>query len=270
MRVLMVVMLLFGILNAESREALLIGNSDYEHMSELNNPSSNLKRLKKVLKSLDFKVQIEMNLKSKEMYETIEKFQNRLANNRKNIGFLYYTGHGCQVNNQGYLIPINVDTTKKLDIKYDALNINKMLEKFDEAGNRVNMFFLDACRDVAMGTKGGTKGLGQLTDTQKGSLIVYATKAGQVAQDNNKFVNSLIDNLNQPNQNVRDMAYNISDSVAENTSGNQIPVVFATWLPKVVLKVDKLRVGTSSINKESENIIIPDIPEEFFSDGYNN
>jgi len=136
MKILMVVMLLFGILNAESREALLIGNSDYEHMSELNNPSSNLKRLKKVLKSLDFKVQIEMNLKSKEMYETIEKFQNRLANNRKNIGFLYYTGHGCQVNNQGYLIPINVDTTKKLDIKYDALNINKMLEKFDGQKNQ--------------------------------------------------------------------------------------------------------------------------------------
>ncbi|HHS91973.1 MAG TPA: caspase family protein, partial [Campylobacterales bacterium] len=205
MRVLLVITLLFGILNAQNREALLIGNSNYQYISNLNDTSSNLSRLQTTLESLGFTVKVKNNLEAKRLKQAIDNFKERLAQNRDTIGFLYYSGHGCQVDNVGYLIPTNVNSSKKLDVKYDALNIDKMLESLKEAGNRVNMLFLDACRDnTPTGTKGGKKGLAQAPLTPKGTLVVYATEATKTADDNNNFVNSLITQIQQPNQSIRD------------------------------------------------------------------
>ena len=150
---------------------------------------------------------------------------------------MYYTGHGCQLDYQGYLIPTNVDTTKKLKIKYNALNINEMLENLKEAGNKVNLLFLDACRDVPTGARGGTRGLAQPTNNPKGSLVVYATEAGKVANDNDKFINALIENINKPNQQIESLGSNISRVVAKKTNYTQVPVVYAKLLPEnMVLK----------------------------------
>jgi hypothetical protein len=232
---IMILMMLSTLLFGEDREALLIGNSNYKYISTLDDPSSNLNKLKKVLKGLEFNVEIKKDLNSENLEEAIERFVSRLSKNRESVGFLYYTGHGCQVDYQGYLIPVDLDTKKRLKIKYNALNINKMLESISDANNRVNMVFLDACRDVPTGAKGASKGLGQPTNTPNGSLIVYATKAGEVAEDNSYFLDAIVKNLRKTNQNIRDMGDNISLSVAKKSAYHQIPVVYSMLLPKMVL-----------------------------------
>jgi hypothetical protein len=236
MRLAIMIALMFTLLSAESREALLIGNSNYQYITNLDDPSSNLKRLKKTLEGLDFNAKIETNLNSENLEASIDDFAKRLSKNSDSIGFLYYTGHGCQVDYQGYLIPTNVNTKIKRKIKYNAMNINEMLEILKDAGNRVNMVFLDACRDVPTGAKGGTKGLGQPVARPKGSLIVYATEAGKVANDNSKFINSLIENISKPNQSIRNIGDNISNDVAQKSAYAQIPEVYTKLLPSMVLK----------------------------------
>jgi len=236
MRFILLLLITLTLSNAQNREALLIGNSNYKHISNLDDPSYNLNRLKKTLKVLNFKVKIRTNLNSENLESAIDNFASRLSRSSDTIGLLYYTGHGCQVDYQGYLVPTNVDTQKKLKIKYNALNINKMLETLKEAGNRVNMVFLDACRDVPTGAKGGTKGLGQPVARPKGSLIVYATESGKVANDNSKFINSLIENISKPNQSIRNIGDNISNDVAQKSAYAQIPEVYTKLLPSIVLK----------------------------------
>jgi hypothetical protein len=142
------------------------------------------------------------------------------------------------LDNVGYLVPTNVDTQKKIDIEYDALNIDKMLKILESANNRLNMLFLDACRDIPSGVKGGTKGLGQAPLTPKGTLIVYATEAKKTANDNARFIDSLIKHIQEPNRNIRDIADDISNEVADQTRENQIPEVFSKRLPTpmIVLK----------------------------------
>lgn len=235
MRVLILLGLMIGVLNAKSRYALLIGNSNYQYINTLKDPSTNINRLKKSLEDLDFTVTVEKNLNSENLEEAIEQFSNRLAQDKNNIGFLYYSGHGCQLNHQGYLVPTDVDTKNRVKIKHHALSINEMLDTLSMANNRVNMLFLDACRDVPTGTRGGTKGLGQPTATPKGSLVVYATEAGKTAEDNSDFIDALIKNIKQPNEDIKDIADNISNAVADKTREKQIPVVFYKRLPKVVL-----------------------------------
>jgi len=255
MRLSIILALMLTFLSAEPREALLIGNSNYQHISNLDDPSANLNRLKKTLKDLDFNVKIKTNLNSEELEESIDNFAKRLAKSSDAIGFLYYTGHGCQVDYQGYLVPTNVDTKIKRKIKYNALNINEMLETLEDAGNRVNMVFLDACRDIPTGAKGGTKGLGQPINTPNGSLVVYATKAGEVAKDNSYFIDALIKNLKTSNQTVRDLGDNISLSVSQKSSQQQIPVVYSSLLPKLLLSSNKMNVvNTLKVDKVEEKI----------------
>ena len=222
------------LLSAQPKEALLIGNSHYQHISNLNNPSTNLNRLKRTLEDLDFNVKIKTDLDDVHLEESIEVFAKRLARSRDTIGFLYYTGHGCQVAHQGYLLPTNVDSQDRLKVKHHALNINEMIERLKDAGNRVNMFFLDACRDVPTSTKGGSKGLGQIKNTPKGTLVVYATKAGEVAEDNSDFINSIIKSIKEPKQSIRNLPYSISDRFTQ-IGTSQMPIFSAVGIPKVVL-----------------------------------
>ncbi len=70
------------------------------------------------------------------------------------------------------------------------------------------------------------------TNTPKGSLVVYATEAGKVANDNAKFINALIENINKPNQQIESLGSNISRVVAKKTNYTQIPVVYAKLLPE--------------------------------------
>jgi len=255
MRLLMILIMVIGALSAESRVALLIGNSDYKYIDTLQDPSTNINRLKKSLEDLDFTVTVEKNLNSEYLSEAIEQFAKRLAQDKNNIGFLYYSGHGCQLNHQGYLVPTDVDTKNRVKIKHHALSINEMLDTLSMANNRVNMLFLDACRNVPTGTRGGTKGLGQPTATPKGSLVVYATEAGKTAEDNSNFINALIDNIKQPNEDIKDMADNISNAVADKTGEKQIPVVFYKRLPTVtILRVEKIPKYDLSIKKYVDKV----------------
>jgi len=234
MRVTLLFVMMLSFLTAQPREALLIGNNNYQYITNLNDPLPNLKRLKKRLEDIDFHVKIKTNLNAENLEYAIEQFRNRLARSSDTIGFLYYTGHGCQVDYQGYLVPTNVDTTKKLKVKYNALNINEMQETLKEAGNRVNMIFLDACRDIPLGAKGSSKGLGQIQNTPKGTLVVYATQAGQIAKDNSNFINSIINTIALPNQSIRNLPYSISD--AFKSADGQKPISSAMEIPKIVLK----------------------------------
>ena len=126
MRFFILSLFLTLLLSANNKEALLIGNSNYRHITDLENPKPSIKKLKKVLQQLNFHVTTAYNLDAENLSSTIEQFRDRLSKN--SIGFLYYSGHGCQLNHQSYLVPTNVDTTKSSKIKYHALSIGELLD----------------------------------------------------------------------------------------------------------------------------------------------
>lgn len=54
----------------------------------------------------------------------------------------------------------------------------------EQAGNSLNLVFLDACRDNPFGwMRSGTRGLSVVGIQPPGSIVVYATSAGSTAQD---------------------------------------------------------------------------------------
>ena len=91
----------------EKRIALVIGNSNYEK-GELNNPVNDAKLIANTLDSLDFEVLEAYNVSTKrELTKVIREFG--VKRDSADIGFVYYAGHGVQINNENFYFPLKRD-----------------------------------------------------------------------------------------------------------------------------------------------------------------
>lgn len=225
MRYLVFILLFVSVVNAQDKVALLIGNYDYEKIGKLQNSSTDIDALAKTLESIGFHVIKKYNLNAKNMRETLYSFQKELNKYDKPISFVYYGGHGVQVDGNNYLIPTDVNTRTRNDIHYNTIGVNYILSLLDSANTKANLLFLDTCRDVPNGYRSSTHGLGQPKMVVSRTLIVFSTEAGNVSLDNNLFIKELIKSLQVPYSTIGKIAYDISNSVAKKTYNRQIPMV---------------------------------------------
>ena len=95
----------------------------------------------------------------------------------------------CRSASKNYLIPIDAKIERAADLNLDAFDVQRVLDQM-EAEKRVNLIFLDACRDnpltrsLARNSGGGTRstavGMGLApVQSAAGTLIAYATAAEQ-------------------------------------------------------------------------------------------
>jgi formylglycine-generating enzyme required for sulfatase activity len=192
---------------AEQRVALVIGNSDYKKITPLRNPSNDAKDMAIALRSLDFEVTEKINLNRQQMAKAIYQFGKKLG--KGVTGLFYYAGHGVQVEGRNYLIPLNAVIKDKDEVRYESINVERILHKMKSAGNLTNIIILDACRNNPFKGRGGFRdmslGLARV-DAPTGSLIVYATGPGEKAADgkgkNGLFTKHLLKNISRPNLDI--------------------------------------------------------------------
>ncbi|MBF0289637.1 MAG: caspase family protein [SAR324 cluster bacterium] len=209
----------------EQHIALIIGNANYES-SPLRNPGNDAHDIAAVLKKKGFDVTLQLDGTKREMENEIRKFGKNLQ--KGGVGFFYYAGHGMQVKGVNYLIPIKTNIESEDDIPYEAVNANMVLSKMDTAGNRLNMVFLDACRDnpFARSFRSGSKGLAQM-DAPSGTLVGYATSPGKTAADgtgrNGVFTSNFLKQIEQPGLEIGMMMRKVRTGVRSDTGGKQTP-----------------------------------------------
>jgi hypothetical protein len=109
-----------------------------------------------------------------------------------------------------------------------ALDANQVLDKMEQAGNRLNIVILDACRDnpFARSFRSKQNGLAQM-DAPSGVLIAFATAPGAVAYDgegvNGVYTKHLLRNLGIPGLPVELVLKRVREGVSNETGGKQIP-----------------------------------------------
>ncbi len=211
--------------NSEERYALVIGNADYE-VGRLKNPVNDATDMAKVLRNKGFQVTLLTNAKQKQMKKAIKKFGNSLR--KGGVGLFFYAGHGMQVKGVNYLIPIGAEIEEEDEIEYEAVESNLVLSKMDSAGNRLNMVFLDACRDnpFARSFRSSSKGLATM-DAPSGTLAAFATAPGKTAADgtgrNGLFTGHLIKYMNQPGLPLTKMMMEVRKEVLSDSGKKQTP-----------------------------------------------
>ena len=209
----------------EQRVALVIGNSAYQY-APLRNPQNDAVDMASSLNNLGFKVTKRLNASRREIEEAINSFGRELR--KGGVGLFYFAGHGVQVNGINYLIPIGTNIESEGDVRYEAVNANRVLSKMQDAGNPLNLVFLDACRNnpFARQFRSTEQGLAPM-DAPKGSFVAYATAPGDVAAEgdnrNGIFTKHLLRYMREPGLEVGLMMRKVRTGVQNDTSGKQTP-----------------------------------------------
>jgi uncharacterized caspase-like protein len=166
----------------EERVALVIGNAAYRSVSPLPNPVNDARLIAATLQKADFKVTLREDLDRAGLVNALREFGNRM--NDRTIALFYYAGHGLQLRDRNYLVPVDAEIRSEDEIPIAGVDLGFILGRMSFARSRVNIVILDACRDnpFAQSTGPAARGLAQM-DAPVGTLLAYATAPGKVADD---------------------------------------------------------------------------------------
>jgi uncharacterized caspase-like protein len=209
----------------EHRSALVIGNSAYPD-SSLANPVNDARAIAASLKQLGFEVVEVENGSLKDMERAVVAFGGKLR--AGGVGLFFYAGHGLQVKGQNYLVPVDARIDDEGSVRIETVPVDLVTEQMGDAGNRLNMIVLDACRNnpFERRLRGGGRGLAAM-DAATGTLVAYATAPGSVAADgsgkNGLYTGELLKALQEPGLKVEDVFKRVRVSVMELSHGAQTP-----------------------------------------------
>ncbi|MCK5718018.1 MAG: SUMF1/EgtB/PvdO family nonheme iron enzyme, partial [Thiomargarita sp.] len=212
-----------------ARIALIIGNGNYQHVPDLDNPVNDAKDMAKILKKLGFEVIVQYNLTLQEMTEITKNFGARLQK-KGDVGLFYFSGYGVQRKGRNFLVPIDAQVTNVADIPLKTFEVNRLLKQMEQANSGINMIILEACRDNPFqnNTHNLKKGLSKI-DSPLGTLIAYATFPDSVSYDNadernSSYTKYFLEALKQhPHWSVLDILTEVTKQVSLKTNKTQIP-----------------------------------------------
>jgi formylglycine-generating enzyme required for sulfatase activity len=213
---------------AETRIALVIGNSDYAG-GPLPNPANDAKLIGDELINLGFDVIARRNADQIAMKRAIQEFGARLEKaGPDSVGLFYYAGHGVQLNGRNYLIPTTARIEREGDVEIEAVSADWVIEQMRYARNRLNIVILDACRNnpFTRSMRSVDHGLATM-DAPAGILIAYSTAPGSVAADgtgrNSPYTEALTRAIHELHEPVEQVFKHVRVGVMSATSGKQVP-----------------------------------------------
>lgn len=216
-----------NVTTSEKRVALVFGNSNYTGQANLGqNPINDARGIASTLRGLGFEVIIKTDANLYTMNNAIREFGRQ--NKDADVAFFYFAGHGMQVEQVNYLLPVGVNIREQNDVSFESVSVNTV-QKIMETSNpdRLNLIVLDACRNNPFRSwqRGGNGGLADMTPPS-GTLIAFATSPGSTASNgsghNGLYTGELIEQLKKP-QRIEDVFINTRVEVEKKSGGQQSP-----------------------------------------------
>ena len=240
-----------SLLWAETRVALVIGNSNYAHVSSLENPENDAVDISIALEGLGFEVILSTDQSQSDLRASIDRFQ--VAAQTADVVLLYYAGHGFQVSGQNYLVPVDAKLAGIEDLQDQTLALNDVVTAMEQSPG-IKLVFLDACRDNPFGVEleeEAGSGLARV-GTAADFMFVYATQPDNVAYDgagrNSFFTEAVLSHIYRPGQDLAEMMINVRRDVLAATGGRQVP-----WENSSLTR--QFRFDTSPVTASEETLL---------------
>jgi hypothetical protein len=223
----------------EERLALVIGNSNYRHVTPLRNPRADAEDMAKALCDLGFEIIDGYDLDRTAMDDRTSEFARRAQT--ADLAFVYYSGHGLQFEGRNYLVPIDGRLEDRHDLRR-MVELDLLTE--DTSAAKKAILVVDACRNDPTRDGSLTRALGvesrsiagvgpglALPNLNPGSrtLVAFAARPGSVAFDskagsrNSPYVEALLQRIKTPDVDVEQMLGRVQDDVAKATGNAQQP-----------------------------------------------
>ena len=194
----------------ERRVALVIGNNDYQNVVKLEKAVNDANAVSAELRKVGFEVQLLNNAGQKKMNQAINEFVQKVSGG--GVGVFFFAGHGLQINNQNFLVPVDMDSPNDpADVADQAISVPVLQDKLADAKAKYTLLVLDACRNNPLPKKAGrsigsTRGLA-MTNSPSGQTVLYSAGANQEALDslgnndknpNGLFTREFLPTISQP------------------------------------------------------------------------
>jgi formylglycine-generating enzyme required for sulfatase activity len=218
------------------RVALVIGNAAYSDVGTLANPEADAKAVAAALQAAGFdEVRHFANLSAESMRQELKAFSSLTTT--ADVAVIYYAGHGVEVTDQNYLVPVDAKLLRSTDIDFEAISLAAVRQAVSGAA-KLRIVVLDACRNNPFklegkgGTRAATRGLGRI-EPSAGEVVAYAAKEGTLAQDgpanlNSPFAAALVNSLREPGLEIRLLFGKVRDDVLTATGNEQEPYTYAS------------------------------------------
>lgn len=218
-----------------ARVALVIGNSEYQAVAPLRNPRNDAEDIATSLERLEFTVTRAFDLGARETNLALRDFSRLAAS--ADMALIYYAGHGMEIDNTNYLIPVDARLERASDVPFEATELEKLLQAVQGA-DTLRLVLLDACRNnpfLTQMAEARNRSLGQglaRIEPTGGVLVAYAAKGGTIAYDgdgrNSPYAAALLRHLEEPGLEIGQFFRRVRDTVYRDTGGLQEPFTYGS------------------------------------------
>lgn len=207
------------------RVALVIGNAAYAD-APLKNPVNDAEDIAAALRGLGFNVTQLSNRNRSQFTAAIRDFGRNAAG--AEAALFYYAGHGVQVRGRNFLLPVGQRFVEEGEVETDGVEVNSVLARLEDAGAKVSLIILDACRSnpLQRSGRGAVRGLARM-EAPSGALVAFAAQPGAEAQDGNGrngvFTQHLLQHIGTPGASVEQVFKRVRADVERDTARRQSP-----------------------------------------------
>ena len=213
------------------RYALVIGNGQYD-FAPLRNPVNDASDIADKLRNLRYKTTLALNLDPARFRKTVAEFYASIKEDNA-VSVFYYAGHGVQLQDTNYLIPVDVVIDNPLQLIENAFSFNELVNELKQSASSQNIIILDACRNNPFNkTQAHNRQLQTiqaglaLVEAPPGTLIAYATEPGNVAEDgrgrNGTYTGALLRHITK-SETAEELFKKVRRDVLQATSNRQTP-----------------------------------------------
>jgi len=216
---------------AESRLALVIGQSAYRSVPALPNPANDARAVTQMLTDSGFEVSTAADLSQGQMREAVSDFAGKVAaKGADTVALVFYAGHGLQIDGENFLVPIDIDPKREADIPIQAVRLNDILNTLTSVPSKMRILMLDACRNNPfpdLKTAGSGLAIVDAKVGAPGTFLSFSTSPGAVAEDgsgsNSPYTNALLAAGKEQNIPIEQTFKRVRLAVNKVTEGRQTP-----------------------------------------------
>ena len=217
-----------------------VGNDSYKAVAKLENAREDARLMAKSLTHVGYQVTLKLDLTEKDMKAALRTFKNQVDAGDEVA--IFYAGHGVQLANSNYLIPIDVAGQDEEQIKDEGIALQRLLDDMTDKKAKFTLAMIDACRDNPFKNNGraiggGTRGLAPTT-AATGQMVVFSAGTGQQALDklgptdkdkNGLFTRIFAREMQKPQVTVDRVVRSVRTEVvklARSVGHDQVPAIY--------------------------------------------
>jgi len=215
---------------AQSRNALVIGNSAYQSAPPLKTPSTDAAVVTETLRAAGYDVTDLRDVKQADIGQIMRDFLDKAAEaGPDGAAFVYYSGYAAQSGGENYLVPIDAVINNDGDVADEAFRLNDLIGELAKTPLAARVVVLDASRDHKFGAASGkpvAKGLA-MGDTTPELLLAFAAAPGAIAIDGDGdysiYTGALVTLMRQPGLTLEQILKAVRLQINQTTGGVQTP-----------------------------------------------